>query len=202
MKSLALVAALAISAPVLAMTYTLEPNYTQVVFSWDHLGYSHPTAQIAQGVGQMQFDAMDPTRSSLQVSLPLASLITGVPDLDEHLKSADFFDVAKYPRATFASTRVEKTMAADRLKVAGNLTIRDVTRPVTLDVKILKVGSNPRTQIATVGFNATVTLKRSDFGLGKFVPQVSDEVMLQLTCQGAESQAYAAYLKAQEEKKQ
>jgi polyisoprenoid-binding protein YceI len=123
--------------------------------------------------------------------------MTGVPDLDEHLKSGDFFDVARYPTATFASTRVEKTMAADRLKVTGNLTIRDVTRPVVLDVKLLKSGSNPSTQVATIGFNATATLKRSEFGLGKFVPQVGDQIRLQVTCQGAEAKAYAAYLEAQ-----
>jgi polyisoprenoid-binding protein YceI len=197
MKSFALLAALAATTPAFATTYTLEPNYTQVVFSWDHLGYSYPTAQIAQGKGMLEFDAMDPTRASLQVTLPVASLMTGVPDLDEHLKSGDFFDVARYPTATFASTRVEKTMAADRLKVTGNLTIRDVTRPVVLDVKLLKSGSNPRTQVATIGFNATATLKRSEFGLGKFVPQVGDQIQLQVTCQGAEAKAYAAYLEAQ-----
>jgi polyisoprenoid-binding protein YceI len=197
--SLALAAFIS-AAPALATTYTLEPNYTQVVFSWDHLGYSFPTAQIAQGNGMLEFDAMDPTRAALQVTLPLASLISGVPDLDERLKSKDFFDVARFPVATFKSTKVEKGGSADRLMVTGNLTIRDVTKTVVLDVKMLKLGSNPRTQVATVGFNATGRLKRSDFGLGAYVPQVGDEIALQVTCQGAESSGYAAYHKVQEEK--
>ena len=188
------------AAPVLATTYTLEPNYTQVVFSWDHLGYSHPAAQIAQGTGTLDFDPAAPTMSSLQVTLPVAALMTGVPDLDEHLKSGDFFDVARFPQATFRSTRVEKGMAADRLRVTGDLTIRDITRPVTLDVQLLKVGTNPRTNVGTVGFNATAVLKRSDFKLDAFVPQVSDDVMVQITCQGAEAGAQAAFLKAREEK--
>jgi polyisoprenoid-binding protein YceI len=201
MRTLPLIAALALTAPAIAETYTLEPNYTQVVFSWDHLGYSHPTAQIAQGKGMLQFDAMDPARSTLQVTLPVTSLMTGVPDLDEHLKSEDFFDVAKYPDATFRSTRVERGMGPDQLKVTGDLTIRNVTRPITLDVKVLKIGTNPRTNVATVGFNASGKLRRSDFGLGAFVPQVSDEVSLRVTCQGAESAAQAAWLKAREDQK-
>ena len=185
---------------ILLVTYTLEPNYTQVVFSWDHLGFSRPTAQIAQGQGMLEFDPLDPGKSSLQVTLPLNALMTGVTDLDERLKSEEFFDVARFPEATFRSTKVERGMAKDQLKVTGNLTLRSVTRPVTLDVRVLKLGVNPRTQVSTVGFNATARLKRSDFGLDAFVPQVGDEIALQVTCQGAESKAQSAFLKAREEK--
>jgi polyisoprenoid-binding protein YceI len=201
MKSSTFLASLMLAGPVLATTYTLEPNYTQVVLSWDHLGYSFPTAQIAQGRGTIEFDAMAPTKASVTVRLPLAMIASGVPDLDEHLKAADFFDVAKYPEATFKSIKVAKGMTADRLRVTGNLEMRGVTKPVTLDVVILKVGKNARTGIATVGFNATAKLKRSDFGLAAFVPQVGDEVSLTITCQGAEATAYAEYLKAKEQKK-
>jgi polyisoprenoid-binding protein YceI len=201
MKSFTFLAGLMLAGPALATTYTLEPNYTQVVFSWDHLGYSFPTAQIAQGRGTVEFDAMSPTNASVMVRLPLAMIASGVPDLDEHLKSEDFFDVAKHPEAIFTSTKVEKGVNSDRLRVTGNLRMRGVTKPVTLDVVILKVGKNARTGIATVGFNATARLKRSDFGLGAFVPQVGDEVSLNITCQGAEAKAYAEYLKTQEQKK-
>lgn len=194
------VAALMLAAPAFATTYTLEPNYTQVVFSWDHLGFSHPTAQIAQGTGRLDFDPMEPGMSSLEVTLPVTSLMTGVPDLDEHLKSEDFFDVARFPKATFRSTRVEQGMAKDQLDVTGDLTLRDITRPVTLHVQVLKLGTNPRTHVATVGFNATAMLKRSDFKLDAFVPQVSDQITLRITCQGAEAQGQAAFLRAKEEK--
>ncbi len=200
MKSFACLAGLLLAGPVFATTYTLEPNYTQVVFNWDHLGYSFPTAQIARATGALEFDAMNPTQAKVMVTLPLAMLVSGVPDLDERLKSEDFFDVSKYPEAMFTSTKVEKGMGAERLRVAGNLTMHGVTKPLTLDVQILKVGSNARTGIATVGFNATATLKRSDFGLGAFVPQVGDEIVLTITTQGAEAKAYAAYLKSKEEK--
>jgi polyisoprenoid-binding protein YceI len=201
MKSLSFLAGLMLAAPTLATTYTLEPNYTQVVFRWDHLGYSFPTAQIAQGRGSIEFDATAPANASVMVTLPLAMIASGVPDLDERFKSEEFFDVAKYPEAVFTSTKVAKGANADRLRVTGNLRMHGVTKPVTLDVVILKIGKNARTGIATVGFNATAKLKRSDFGLGAFVPQVGDEVSLDITCQGAEAKAYAEYLKTKEQTK-
>jgi len=184
-----------------ATTYTLEPNYTQAVFRWDHLGFSYPAAQVAQGNGTIEFDESDLSMASVSVTIPMTSLNTGVPDLDEHLKSEDFFEVAKYPTATFVSTRVEKGAGTNRFKVTGNLTIRKVTRPVMLDVTLLKVGTNARTEVATIGFDVRGTLKRSDFGLGAFVPQVSDEIQLMVTTQAAESKAQAAYLEAQKHRK-
>lgn len=184
-----------------AATYMLEPNYTQGVLRWDHLGFSYPAAQFAQGTGTIEFDEGDPTMSSIRVTIPMASLSSGVPDLDEHLKSKDFFEVAKYPTATFVSTRVEKGAGMNRFKVTGNLTIRKVTRPVMLDVTLLKVGKNARTEVATIGFDARGTLQRSDFGLGAFVPQVSDEIQLLVTTQAAEAKAQAAYLEAQKSRK-
>ena len=202
MFRLAFAALLALTTlPAFATTYTLEPNYTQCVLRWDHLGFSYPAAQFAQGTGTLEFDAMDPAKSSIRVTIPIASLSTGVPDLDEHMKSEDFFELAKYPTATFVSTRVEKGMDMNHFKVTGNLTIRSVTRPVALDVTLLKVGKNARTEVATIGFDARGILKRSDFGLGAFVPQVSDEIQLLMTTQAAEAKAQAAYLKAQEQKK-
>jgi len=202
MHRLASAALLVLATPAaFATTYTLEPNYTQGVLRWDHLGFSYPAAQFAQGTGTLEFDAMDPAKASIKVTIPITSLSTGVPDLDERLKSEDFFEVAKFPTASFVSTRVEKGEDMNRFKVTGNLTIRTVTRPVVLDVTLLKVGKNARTEVATIGFDARGTLKRSDFGLGAFVPQVSDEIQLQVTTQAAEAKAQAAFLKAKEQKK-
>jgi polyisoprenoid-binding protein YceI len=201
-RRLALAASLVLSAaPLYATTYTMEPDYTQGVFRWSHLGFSNPAAQVSQGQGTLEFDPANPTRASVTVTIPLSSLHTGVPALDEHLRSEDFFEVAKFPTAIFRSTKVEPGAGKDRLKVSGELNLHGVTRPVTLDVIVLKVGSNPRTDLPTVGFEATAILKRSDFGLGAYVPQVSDEIKLQLTSQCVEAKAYAEYLKKQAEKK-
>lgn len=201
-RRLAFAASLAFAAaPLYATTYTIEPDYTQGVFRWNHLGFSNPAAQVSQGQGTLEFDPANPLRASVNVTIPLSSLNTGVPALDEHLRSEDFFEVAKFPTATFRSTKVEPGAGRDRLKVTGELNLHGVTKPVTLDVIVLKVGSNPRTDLPTVGFEATATLKRSDFGLGAFVPQVSDEIKLQLTSQGVEAKGYAEYLKKQAAKK-
>jgi polyisoprenoid-binding protein YceI len=201
-RRLVLAASLALAAaPLYATTYTIEPDYTQAVFRWNHLGFSNPAAQLSQGQGTLEFDAADPTHAVVNVTIPLSTLDTGVPALDEHLRSEDFFEVAKFPTASFRSTKVEQGMGKDRLKVTGDLNLHGVTKPVTLDVTVLKVGSNPRTSLPTVGFEATTTLKRSDFGLGAYVPQVSDEIRLQISSQGVEAKGYAEYLKKQAEKK-
>lgn len=192
--------ALALAAgPLLATTYTLEPNHTTGTVRWSHLDFAYPTAQFTRAEGTLEFDPADPRKASVMVTIPLAYLSSGVPDLDENLRSANFFDLAKYPTATFKSTWVETTAMPNRLKVTGDLSLHGVTKPVTLDVSINKVGTNPRLHLPAVGFEATATLKRSDFGLGKFVPQVSDEVTLHLTTQADEAKGYAAYLKADAE---
>jgi polyisoprenoid-binding protein YceI len=197
-RRIALAASLALASMSLpATTYTLEPDYTQGVFRWNHLGFSTPAAQFAQGEGTLEFDAADPARATVKVTIPLATLSTGVPGLDEHFRSRDFFDTARFPTATFKSTRVEKGTSAGHLKVVGELSLHGLTRPVTLDVTIVKVGTNPRTSLATIGFEATTTLKRSDFGLGAYVPQVSDEIRMQIITQAVEAKSYADYLKAE-----
>jgi polyisoprenoid-binding protein YceI len=88
-------------------------------------------------------------------------------------------------------------MAMNQLKVTGTLNLHGVTKPVTLDVTVVKVGTNPRSNVPTVGFDATTTLKRSDFGLGAYVPQVSDEIRMHIISQAVEAKAYAQYLKAE-----
>ena len=180
-----------------ATTYTLERDYTQGVLRWNHLGFSTPAAQISQGEGTLEFDAADPTHSSVKVTLPLKTLNTGVPDLDDDLKSTDFFNIDQYPTATFVSTKVEKGSRQDQLKVSGDLTVHGRTKPVVLQVMVVKVGINPRSGLPTVGFDGSTTLKRSDFGLEKYVPQVGDEVQMHITSQAVDAKAYEQYLKAQ-----
>lgn len=166
------------------VTYQLDPNHTMVLFSWSHFGYSHPTADIGLAEGTVTFDEQHPANSSVAVTLPLAKLDTHVPALDEHLKQADFFDAAKYPVVTFKSTKVEP-VDGKHFKVTGNLTIHGVTRPITLDATLNRVGPHPMSQKQAIGFDATATLKRSDFGVGAMVPMVSDEVTVRITTEGS-----------------
>ena len=101
--SLGLLAVPAFAAP---MTYTLDPGHTQVRFCWNHFGFSNPCANMNTIQGTLVYDAQDPARSSVQVTMPLSGLDTHVPALNKHLKEADFFDAAKYPDITFKSTKV------------------------------------------------------------------------------------------------
>ena len=198
-RRIVLAAALALaSAPLYATTYTLQPNYTQGVFRWNHLGFSNPAAQFGQAEGTLEFDSKNPTQSTVKVAIPLTSLSTSVPELDEHLRSADFFDVAKFPTVTFTSTKVERGNGPEKLRVTGELTMHGATKPVTLDVAVTKVGINPRLNVPCVGFEATTKLKRSDFNLGKFVPLVSDEIQVHISSEVAEAKGYAEYLKAED----
>jgi polyisoprenoid-binding protein YceI len=190
-------AALLAASPLYAVTYTFEPQHTQGVIRWNHLGFANPTAQFNTVDGTLEFDPADPTHSSVAVTIPLISMSTGVPDLNDDFRSSDFFDFAKFPTATFKSRKIEKGGAPDTLKVAGDLSVHGITKPVVLDVTINKVGINPRNQVPTVGFEAMATLKRSDFGLGLYVPQVSDEIRIHITAEAAEKNAYEQYLKAQ-----
>jgi polyisoprenoid-binding protein YceI len=186
------------STSLYATTYTLEPDYTQGVFRWNHLGFSSPAAQFAQGKGTLEFNAADPTRSSVSVTIPLSTLNTGVPGLDDDFRSTDFFDTVRFPSATFKSTKVEKGATKDQLEVTGDLNLHGVTKPITLDVTVVKIGSNPRTSLPTVGFDAMTMLKRSDFGLGKYAPQVGDEIQMHIISQAVEARPYAEYRKARE----
>lgn len=193
MKMLALggllaTAAAAFPAQAAPVTYTLDPTHTMVLFSWNHFGFSNPTANLGVGEGTLVFDAADPARSSVQVSLPLANLDTHVSALDEHLKKADFFDAAKYPVVTFKSTGVE-ALGGNRFKVTGDLTVHGVTRPVVLDATLNKAGEHPMRKVPAIGFDATTTIKRSDFGVGAYAPAVSDEVSIRITTEALADKA-------------
>ena len=189
-------ATLLAAAPLYAATYTFEPQHTQGVVRWNHLGFANPTAQFNNVQGTLEFDQADPTRSSVRVTIPLTSMSTGVPELNEDFQSSDFFDFAKFPAATFRSSKVEKGARPGTLKVLGDLSLHGITKPVALEVTINKIGTNPRNQVPTVGFEAMATLNRSDFGLGLYVPQVSDQVQIHITAEAAEKNAYEQYLKA------
>lgn len=174
----------AVSVQAAPVTYKLDPGHTMVLFSWNHFGFSNPTAELGLGSGTLVFDQQHPARSSVDVTLPMSGLDTHVPALDEHLKKADFFDADKYPMVTFKSTGVQP-LGGNKFKVTGNLTVHGVTRPVVLDATLNKVGVHPMTKAQSIGFDATATIKRSDFGVGAYVPSVSDTVKIRITTEGS-----------------
>lgn len=181
----ALASAPAFAAPV---TYTLDPTHTNVLAQWSHFGYSHPFANFGDVQGTLVYDADDVSASRVEVTLPLSGLEAFSSKFNEHLRSADFFDAQKFPEATFRSTRVEQA-GENRLKVTGDLTIKDNTRPVVLDVTLNKAAVHPMSNAPTIGFDATTTIKRSDFGVGAYAPHVGDEVTLRITTEASAPKA-------------
>lgn len=180
------------SASASATTYTLDPNHTQVQFTWNHYGFTNLLGQFGKIDGTLEFDAADPTKSSVSATIGTGSVDSNSRKLDEKLVSSDYFDVAKFPTATFKSTRVEKGATPDRLKVTGDLTLHGVTRPVMLDVVVTKVGDHPLRKAPAAGFDATATIKRSDFGITNYLPMAADEVRLHVVAEAVEAKAFAA----------
>lgn len=160
-----------------AGTYTDENGHAYIQFSYDHQGYSRPVLRWSEFDATVTFDAEAPENSSLSVTIPAASIDSMVPAFDDHLKSADFFDVETYPTISFVSTSLDINPDGTGT-ITGDLTVKDITRPITFDGKINKVGKNFRSGVDMFGISGTGLMKRSDYGVGKYAPNVGDEVQL------------------------
>jgi polyisoprenoid-binding protein YceI len=166
-----------------AERYDIDGSHSGVIFGWNHFGFSNPTARFDKVEGSVLLNKADLTKSSISVTLPVEGLDTRVAKLDEALKSPDFLDATRYPTITFKSTKVEKT-GENSLKITGDLTVHGVTKPVTLDAKVNKIGIFEIPGVIkaqTAGFDATTVIKRSDFGVTRYVPAVSDEIPVSIT---------------------
>lgn len=160
-----------------ADNYTVDPNHTHATFSFQHLGLSTFDGKIPAQKGTVALDRAQKT-GSVEVVFDLKGIATGVADFDDHLRSPDFFEVEKHPTAAFKSDKV--TFNGDTpATVAGNLTIKGITKPVTLKVTSFKcVDQHPMEKVPACGANATASIKRSDFGLKYALPAVLDEIKL------------------------
>lgn len=156
--------------------YKVDPTHASINWTANHFGLSNQSGKITDVTGSIILDEITPKNSSIDVQIGTASLVTGLSKFDEHLKSADFLNVVKFPNATFKSTEV--TPAGKTAKVKGDLTLLGITKSITLDAKLVKIGLNPITQKKTAGLFATTTLKRSDFGITFGEPGVSDSVKI------------------------
>lgn len=182
----ALLAAFAAPAFAAPTTYTIDPNHSQVRFGWTHFEFSNIEARFNDVAGTFTYDPENVAASSVEATIGIASVDSGVAKLDEHLQSPDFFDTAKFGTATYKSTAVSES-GSGKLKVDGELTVHGVTRPVSLDVTINKIGPHGMTKKPSAGFDATTSLKRSDFGVGLYAPNVSDEIRIEITIEATDS---------------
>lgn len=160
-----------------ADTYRLEPKHSSVTFFYPHFGLTRPSGKIAGATGELVLDSDNPAASHITASLPMAALTTGLPDFDADLKGPDYFDIARFPAATFTSTRVEVT-GENTANVTGDLTVHGVTQSVTLAVTFNRKAFNPALFKTGVGFTATARVSRKAFGLDKLSIVIGDEIDL------------------------
>jgi polyisoprenoid-binding protein YceI len=164
-------------ARVVPGTYKVEPAHTQIMFRVDHMGFSYFTGVFSGASGSVTLVPGKPAAMKLSVSVPVSSVLTTSPKLDEELKEPDWLDAAKYPTMSFVSTSVKMTgpKSAD---VTGTLTLHGVSKPEILHAIFVGSGVNILSHNETAGFQIAGTIKRSDFGVSKYVPLISDDVQL------------------------
>ncbi|MFN3906741.1 MAG: YceI family protein [Acinetobacter junii] len=175
--AVAIASSVTLAAPV---DYKIDPTHTATVFSWNHFGFSTPSANFTDIQGVIKVDNAKPSNSSVDVIIPISSVNTNVPALDKEFQEEAWFNAAKYPNITFKSAKVE-TKDKKHFKITGNLTVKGVTKPVVLDAVLNKQGEHPMAKVPAIGFNATTSFDRSAFGIGNYVPNVGDKITVNIT---------------------
>lgn len=185
LKGILFAAAMVTAAgPALAETYTIDPRHTLVAFSVDRLGFSQTLGWFRDVQGEVTFDAQAPESSSVNIVIETGSLDTNLADRDSWLRSDKMLNAEQHPKITFVSQAIE-VVGENTGKVTGDLTLNGVTKPITLDVTFNKEGMNPIDKVETVGFSATGSLTRSEFGVMGFLGPLGDEVSIQIQLEAA-----------------
>ena len=191
MKRIAFVPALAalltaLPAAAEMETFTVDPAHTRPTYEVSHFGYSMQRGRFNKTSGKIMLDTAA-KKGSADITIDAASVDSGVPKLDEHLKSEDFFNVAKNPQITFKSS--DFTFDGDKVKSAtGDLTMNGVTRPVTLTATVFQCAPNPMLKRKQCGADLVATVKRSDFGMKVYLPALGDEVTLRIPVESTQDQ--------------
>lgn len=173
-----LILAAAISMPVFAApeTYVIDNTHTYPRFSYSHFGFSTQLSRFDKTSGNIVIDREAKT-GSVDVTIATTSVDTGYALFNEHIQGVDFLDTAQYPLARFVSNKVnfdgDKVVSVD-----GTLTLKGISKPVVLEVTSFQCMEHPMLKKDACGANATAVLRRSDFNMGKYAPDVSDEVTL------------------------
>jgi len=159
-------------------TYNIDPTHTFPSFSYSHFGMSTQVSKFDKTTGTVTLDKEAKT-GAVDITIDMTSVNTGYSTFDEHIQGEDFLDTAKYPTATFKSTKV--VLEGDKpAKVEGNLTLKGITRPVTLTLTSFHTMPHPMVKKDALGANATTKVKRTDFNMGKNAPYVGDEVTIDI----------------------
>ena len=167
--------------------YALDASHSQIVFSYNHLGFSTTWGMFSGFEGNISFDADDPAASSVNVTFPVRSMITGWEGRFQHFMSDDFFGAGDDEVVTFSSTGIEVTGDNTAL-ITGDLTLNGVTKSVVLDTTLNQAADHPMSNTPSLGFNATTTLVRTDFDVGNFAPFVGDDVSIIISIEAQKSE--------------
>lgn len=160
-----------------AGVYVADFKHRHILFSYDHQGFSTSYVRWRDWTGELVWDPADPEKSTVSVTIDAGKVDSGVDIFDEHLRGEKFFDTAKHPTITFKSAKL-KRKGANAGVMTGDLTIKNVTKPVTLDVVINKAAYSAQQKMSKLGFSAKGVVKRSDWGLDVAIPFVGDEVTI------------------------
>ncbi|MFT6673933.1 MAG: polyisoprenoid-binding protein YceI [Sulfitobacter sp.] len=170
-----------------AEKYLLDSSHSQIVFNYNHLGFSTGFGMFSGFEGEIMFDPSAPEASSVRVSMPVMSMMTGWEERFAHFMSADFFDATEDEMVSFTSTGIVVT-GDNTAKITGDLTLNDVTKSVVLDAKLNQSADHPMMGKPWLGFDATTTLMRSDYNLDKFAPYISDEVQVVISIEAMKAE--------------
>jgi polyisoprenoid-binding protein YceI len=169
--------------PAAAETYTLDPAHTQVAFSIERFGFNHVLGRFDAIAGDVSLDQANPEQSSVNVTIQTASISAGDATRNEHLRGERWLNATAFPTMTFRSTGVRRT-GEDTAEVTGDLTIKGVTRPVTLTVRLNRIGVQPSNGRQSAGFSATTTVSRAAFGITTAQPLIGDEIRITIEALG------------------
>ena len=179
--------ALADLADMPAGDYALDKTHAYITFSYDHLGFSSPHVGFDSFDTTLSFDAENPEASQLNVTIDAGSINSRVADFDDHLNGDKFFDTTAHPSITFVSTGISST-GDGTYDVTGDLTIKGITKPVTLAATINKAANHPMRKVPTIGISAETQVARSDWDLGLYAPNVGDEVTISIEVELAQAE--------------
>ena len=183
----ALLAAVASTAKAAPEAYILDASHSQILFSYNHLGYSTTHGMFSGFDGEIAFDQEDPAASSVNISFPVMSMLTGWEQRFAHLMSGDFFGASEGDMITFASTGIAVT-GDNTAMITGDLTMNGVTKSVVLDATMNQAGTHPMAEKPWAGFDATTSVLRSDFNVGNFAPFVGDEVQIMISIEAMKAE--------------
>lgn len=166
------------------LNYSFDKVHTQIHASVNHIGFSNSTARFHVKDGSISLDTADLAAGKVDVTIDATSIDLGDATWKEHLSVDKWFNLAAFPEMKFVSTKVEKS-GDKTLMITGDLTLKGTTKPVTLSATLNSAGAHPFSKKPAVGFSATTTFKRSDFGLAEYVPMVSDEVTVRIEAEAS-----------------